>query len=115
MKTIIKGKDDLYYVINITGEDGNPLTVSDIDAIKIDFYTPDSQAVTFTQDDISPEGVLHVDSSCLADMKDGALKAKIYISLTDEGFQDGTYDTVHERLTGYFLKSERNLTNHEEV
>lgn len=108
MKTIYKGKDDLYYVISIQSEDGTPCTVSDIDALTIDFYTPGSEAVSFTKEDVTEEGVLCVDASVLAGMKDGALKAKISLSLADDKFGDGTFDTVHERLTGYFLKTERN-------
>ena len=108
MKTIIKGKDDLYYLLNIKDADGNVLTPSDIDALSIDFFTADSSAASFTKEDISAEGVLHVDASVLSAMNDGPLKARFHISLADDGYADGMYDSVHERLTGYFLKTERN-------
>lgn len=108
MKTITKGKDDLYYLINIKDADGEILTVSDIDALTIDFYTAGSESVSFTKEDVSAEGVLCVDASTLAGLKDGPLKARFHISLPDDKFEDDSYDTVHERLTGYFLKTERN-------
>lgn len=108
MKTLVKGKNDLHYLINIKDADGEILTVSDIDALTIDFYTAGSEPVSFTKEDVSAEGVLCIDAQSLAGLNDGPLKTRFTISLPDDNFPDKSYDTVHERLTGYFLKTERN-------
>lgn len=109
MKTIYKGKDDLYYLVNIKTDDGTILTPSDIDALTIEFFTPGTdEPVVFDKDDISAEGILHVDAERLENLRDGALKARFHISLSDENFADSTYDQVAERLTGYFLKTIKN-------
>lgn len=113
MKTIYKGKDDLYYVVNITGDAGTPLTPSDLDALTIEFFTDASTLISFDADDLTEEGVLHVDASKLEDLTDGPLKARFHIALTDSGFADGKFDTVTERATGYFLKTLKEPDNHE--
>lgn len=106
MKNIYKDKDDLYYVLNIQSSDGTPLSPSDLDALTIEFYTnKSSEPIVKTLDDISEEGVLHINTSELSLLPDGPLKARFIIKLTDSGFDDGTYDQTAERLTGYFLKT----------
>ena len=113
MKTIYKGKDDLYYVVNITGETGTPLVPSDLDALTIEFFTDGSALISFDAEDLTEEGVLHVDASKLEDLTDGPLKARFHIALADSGFEDGKFDTVTERATGYFLKTLKEPDNHE--
>ena len=106
MKTIYKGKDDLYYVVNITASDSSTsLSPSDIDAITIEFFTNGQAKAVFTEEDITEEGVLHVNAADLAELPDGPLKARFQIKIANDAFADGTYDQTAERLTGYFLKT----------
>lgn len=112
MKTIYKGKDDLYYVLSISSEDGTILTPSDLDALLIEFYIGDKK-VEKTLQDVSEEGVLHINASELAVLPDGPLKARFFIKLPDSSFDDETYDQTAERLTGYFLKTLPNYSNEE--
>lgn len=104
MKTIFKGKDDLYYVLNIKSEDGTVLTPSDLDALEIEFYVGKTK-ITKTLEDVTAEGVMHVNASELETLDDGPLKARFFIKLPDSGFEDQTYDQTAERLTGFFLKT----------
>lgn len=105
MKTIYKGKDDLYYVINLQTEDGTILTPSDIDALKIEFFTSGNAKKVFNKEDISTESVLFVNAADLADLPDGPLKARFHISISDPNFSDLKYDQTADRLTGYFIKT----------
>ena len=105
MKTIYKGKDDLYYVLNIKAESGSILSSSDLDALSIEFYTNGQEKAVFDLEDITEEGVLHVNAADLAELPDGPLKARFEIKIADNAFADGTYDQTAERLTGYFLKN----------
>lgn len=105
MKTIYKDRDDLYYVLNISGPDDTPLSPSELDAITIEFYTDKTASVEKTLSDITPEGVVHVNASELSALPDGPLKARFHVKIADSGFDDQTYDQTAERLTGYFLKS----------
>lgn len=114
MKTIYKGKDDLYYVLNIKADNGAILSPSDLDALSIEFYTNGQEKAVFDLEDVTEEGVLHVNAADLAELPDGPLKARFEIKISDDAFADGTYDQTAERLTGYFLKtlpvSEQNET-----
>ena len=77
MKTIYKGKDDLYYVLNITATDSrDPLSVSDLDALSIEFFTTGQERVVFNEGDITEEGVLHVNATDLEVLPDGPMKAR---------------------------------------
>lgn len=104
MKTIYKGKDDMYYVLSIKSEDGTVLTPSELDALKIEFYVGKTK-ITKTLEDVTAEGVMHVNASELETLDDGPLKARFFIKLPDSGFDDQTYDQTAERLTGFFLKT----------
>ena len=106
MKTIYKGKDDLYYVLSIKSEDGTVLTKSDLDALTIEFYVGNGNTkITKTLEDVTAEGVMHVNASELETLDDGPLKARFFIKLPDSGFDDQTYDQTAERLTGFFIKT----------
>lgn len=106
MKTIYKGKDDLYYVINITNDNGTPILTSELGAFTIEFFTSQNgPTVEFTASDVTSEGILHINASDLQELPDGPLKARFYIGLSDEAYNDGVYNQVCERLTGYFLKT----------
>jgi hypothetical protein len=104
MKTIYKGKDDLYYVLSIKSEDGTVLTKSELDALVIEFFVGNTK-ITKTLEDITSEGILHVNSSELETLDDGPLKARFFIKLPDSGFDDQSYDQTAERLTGFFIKT----------
>ena len=105
MKTIYKDRDDLYYVLNVCSEEGTPLSPSELDALEIEFYTSPAASLTKTLEDISQEGILHVNASELAVLDDGPLKMRFTVKLENDGYDDQTYDRTAERLTGYFLKS----------
>ena len=105
MKTIYKGRDDLYYVVSVSTEEGKPLSPSELDAVEIEFFTNNSSSVTKTLEDITPEGVLHINASELETLADGPLRARFTIKLANDAFDDSTYDQTADRLTGYFLKS----------
>ena len=105
MKTIYKGKDDLYYTISIKGEKGSLILPSDLDTCTIEFFTSGNNVARFEADDISPEGILHVNADDLAELPDGPLKARFHIGIEDANYKDGVFDTMSTRLTGYFLKS----------
>ncbi len=92
MKTIYKGRDDLYYVINVSTEQGTPLSPSELDALEIEFFTNTASSVTKSLEDITPEGVLHINASELEGLADGPLKARFTIKLEDTAFDDQTYD-----------------------
>ena len=107
MKNLYKGKDDLYYVISVTSEDDPdvPILVSELDALRIEFYTTGSETITYNKEDVTPEGILYVNADSLAELTDGPLRVRFFIALPDSGFQDEKYDQTSERLTGYFLKT----------
>lgn len=105
MKTIYKGKDDLYYTISIKSEKGSIILPNDLDVCTIEFFTSGTEKAVFESEDISPEGVLHVNASDLQDLPDGPLKARFHIGLEDDNYNDGVFDQMSTRLTGYFLKS----------
>lgn len=109
MKTIYKGKDDLYYVFSISStEDQNtPLSPSDLTELSVDFFTTGTTTLHFDKSDISPEGVLFVNADSLSTLPDGPLKIRIEIGLPDEGFDDDEFNQTAERLTGYFIKTLR--------
>ena len=75
-KTIYKGKDDLYYVLNIKAESGSILSSSDLDALSIEFYTNGQEKAVFDLEDITEEGVLHVNATDLEVLPDGPMKAR---------------------------------------
>lgn len=107
MKNLYKGQDDLYYVISVTSEEDpdTPILVSELDALKIEFYTTGSASVTYDKTDVTPEGILYVNADRLLELPDGALRVRFFIALPDSGFEDEKYDQTSERLTGYFLKT----------
>ena len=107
MKTIYKGKDDLYYTVSIKSEDGKSFILpSDLDTFIIEFYTTSSsRPVEYDADDLTAEGILHVNASDIQDLPDGPLKARFHIGIHDEAYKDGVFDQMSERLTGYFLKT----------
>ena len=105
MKTIYKGKDDLYYTISIKSEKGSLIIPSDLDTCTIEFFTSGTEKAVYEAEDISPEGVLHVNASDLQDLPDGPLKARFHIGIEDDNYKDGVFDQMSTRLTGYFLKS----------
>lgn len=108
MKNLIRGRDDLYYIFNIKSEQGTHLSPSDVDAFSIDFYTDGQHHINYSShDDVSPEGILHIDATDLERLNNGALKLRINFSFPQYGFTDGTYDRSIERMTGYFLKSNK--------
>ena len=107
MKNIYKDKDDLYYVINVCSDENpdTPILVSDLDALKIEFYTIGSEKIIYNKEDVTPEGILYVNAESLAELPDGPLRVRFFIALPDSGFSDEKYNQTSERLTGYFLKT----------
>jgi hypothetical protein len=108
MKTIYKGQSDLYYRIKIKDASDELLLPSDLHAFVMQFYTTNPQNfVEFDKSDLYDENLLHISASALEDLEDGALKIKFLIGISDENYDDGSYDVAAERLTGYFLKSNK--------
>lgn len=107
MKNLYKGQDDLYYVISVCSEEDpdTPILVSELDALRIEFYTTGSVSISYEKTDVSPEGILYVNADRLSLLPDGPLRARFYIALPDSGFEDEKYNQTSERLTGYFLKT----------
>ncbi len=107
MKNLYKGKDDLYYVISIVSDENpdTPILVSELDALKIEFYTIGSEKIIYNKEDVTPEGILYVNAESLAELPDGPLRVRFFIALPDSGFSDEKYNQTSERLTGYFLKT----------
>lgn len=116
MKNIIKGKDDLYYSINITDSEGQILIPSDLHAFTMQFFTQNNngQYVEYDASDLV-DNVLRINAQDLTELVDGPLKVRFLISIADENYADGSYDITAERLTGYFLKTVKTKqTPHEE-
>lgn len=109
MKNLIKGQDDLYYVISVTSEEDPdvPILVSELDALRIEFFTSGSASVTYDKTDVTPEGILYINADRLSELPDGALRVRFFIALPDSGFSDEKFDQTAERMTGYFLKTIR--------
>jgi len=109
MKTIYKGKNDLYYVFSISAEDspGVPLTPQELEKLSVDFYTSGDASVHFEKSDITPEGILYLNADSLATLPDGPLRMRVQIGLPDSGFDDDQFDQMAERMTGYFIKTFR--------
>ena len=113
MKNIIKGKDDLYYSVNITDSEGQVLLPSDLHAFTMQFFTQNNgQYVEFDSSDLV-DNVLRVNAQYLLELPDGPLKVRFLISIADENYADGSYDITAERLTGYFLKTVKNKNNNQ--
>lgn len=105
MKTIYKGQDDLFYVLDIKDEDGTQYLPSDLDTLIIRMYTRNpNEYAEFTKDDIKDD-VLYINADALSALPDGALKMKFLIGISDPNFTDGIFDSTAERLTGYFIKT----------
>lgn len=106
MKNIIKGQDDLYYKISMKDANGEELLPSDLHAFTMQFFTSvkDEQYVEFTKDDLVDD-VLRIDGSKLSVLQDGALRVRFLLGLSDQNYEDGSYDVTCERLTGYWLKT----------
>lgn len=107
MKNIIKGKDDLYYSLNIKDANGEPLLPSELHAFTMQFYTQnDGTFVEFTKDSLV-DNVLRVNASALSVLQDGPLKVRFLIGISDTDYEDNSYDITCERLTGYWLKTQK--------
>lgn len=113
MKNIYKGKDDLYYVISVCSEEDpdTPILVSELGALKIEFFTSGDNVLEYNKQDVTPEGILYVDADRLLTLPDGALRVRFYIGISDSGFSDDEFDQTAERMTGYFLKTLRTNNN----
>ena len=115
MRNIYRHKDDLYYVINITDNNNNPLLVSDLHALKMQFFTSSTgKYIEYDKDDCV-DNILRINADDLADLPDGPLKVRFLISLADQNYTDGSYDISAERLTGYFLKTIKQQKQSDEV
>ena len=110
MKNIYKGKDDLYYVLSVCSDENpdTPILVSELGALKIEFFTSGNETITFTKEDVTPEGILYINADSLLNLPDGPLRVRFYIGLEDSGFDDDQFDQTAERMTGYFLKTLKN-------
>ena len=105
MKTIYKGKDDLYYTVTIKSDKGTLILPSELDAFEIEMFTSGNAKAVFEAEDLTQEGILHINASDLEHLPDGPLKARFHIGMTDDNYKDGVFDVMQVRLTGYFLKS----------
>lgn len=106
MKNLLKGIDDLYYTVNITDSNNEPLIpATDLQAFSMGLYTSnDGPIVTYDKTDLI-DSVLHVSAQDLVSIPDGPLKIRFIISIQDDNYSDGNYTVSADRLSGYFLKT----------
>ena len=105
MKTIIKGKDDLYYHVNISDSAGEVLLPSDLHTFTMQFFTSNNgDYIEYDKSDLL-DSVLRVNASDLTDLADGPLRVRFLIGMDDSNYADNSFDITAERLTGYFLKT----------
>ena len=107
MKTIYKDKDDLFYVVNISGNDGEVLPVSALDTLSIEVFTQSvDSAVVFDKSDIGYDNVLYISAEKLHDLKPGPVKFRITIGVRNRHYPDGEFHATADKLTGYYLKNQ---------
>lgn len=102
MKTIYSD-EDLFYNLNISSGDSQ-LYPQDFSTFSVDVFTVDStNPITYTADDCL-DNVLHINSTDLQKLPQGALKIRFRIGIEDETWDDGEFNQTLEKQTGYFLK-----------
>lgn len=53
MKTIYKGKDDLYYTVTIKSDKGTLILPSELDAFEIEMFTSGNAKAVFEAEDLT--------------------------------------------------------------
>lgn len=105
MKNIYKGKDDLYYQLNITDSQNRVLLPSDLHTFTMQFYTQNNgDYVEYNSSDLV-DNVLRINALDLNGLADGPLRVRFLIGIDDNNYADNSFDITCERLTGYFLKT----------
>lgn len=105
MKTIIKGHDDLIYILELCDSSGTETMISDFDSFKVEIFTSDiNTAVNVTQY-ISEENLLRVPAQSLTTLADGIVRMKVSVSMADTEFPDESFDQSRLTDTCYYLKT----------
>ena len=109
MKTIYKGKDDIWFNLSIKDKENKMLVPSDLDTLTIHFFTDGSSEIVKNKGDVVDETVVHIEQEELSTLEPGALKMLIEIGVEDDGWNDSVFNRSAERLTGYFLKERKEV------
>ena len=95
MKTIYSD-EDLFYNLNISSGDSQ-LYPQDFSTFSVDVFTVDStNPITYTADDCL-DNVLHINSTDLQKLPQGALKIRFRIGIEDETWDDGEFNQTLEK------------------